>query len=81
MNKPAKDFTREERGKCKYVYYRKKVFWDKVAEMVRGGFDSITACNKVYELYGENISVTKSLTQMRKDRMAEANPGVRLASL
>lgn len=35
--KAAKDFTAAERGQVKYNYHRRKVLWDKVAEMVRSG--------------------------------------------
>jgi hypothetical protein len=45
--KAAKDFTAYERGKVKYIYHRRKVVWDKIGEMVRSGWSSDEACNKI----------------------------------
>jgi hypothetical protein len=57
--KAAKDFTAVERGRVKYTYHRRKVVWDAVAELVRAGWQANVACDKIYEVYGRNESVTK----------------------
>ena len=41
-NKPAKDFTRLERGKHKYAYCRRKVFWEIIIKLVNTGHISDT---------------------------------------
>ena len=66
--KAAKDFTVQERGQDKYQYYRRDVFWSKVAELVRAGFTSDRACDKIYDVYGGNMSVTKIINAMIVDK-------------
>jgi hypothetical protein len=63
--KPAKDFTPTERGKVKHSYYKRKFLWEKVSEMVRSGMIAQESCNKIYEVYGQNLSVTQILNQMK----------------
>ncbi|ETK92639.1 hypothetical protein L915_04046 [Phytophthora nicotianae] len=45
--KQARDFTSVERGANKFVDSRRKVFWDEVAGLVRAGFTSDAAIDKV----------------------------------
>ncbi|KAI9982149.1 hypothetical protein PInf_008053 [Phytophthora infestans] len=49
--KAAKDFTAAERGANKFAHSRRKVFWDVVSSLVRSGFTSDTAIDKVYSVY------------------------------
>ena len=35
---PAKDWVASERGRDKYKYYRRNVVWQKVSELVGGGY-------------------------------------------
>ena len=69
--KAAKMFTASERGRCKYSYCNRLVFWKKISEMVRAGWNSTAAIEKVTTQYGSNLSVTKVLSQMRKDKTSE----------
>ena len=57
--KATKDFTVQERGRDKYRYYHRDEFWSKVAELVRAGFTSDQAWDKIYDVYGGNMSVAK----------------------
>ena len=75
-NKAAKDFTSKERGKVKYLYHRRKVVWEKVTEMVRSGYIARDACNKIYEVYGANLSVTNIINLMRRDRKNGGHPNL-----
>ena len=79
--KPAKDFTASERGKVKYVYHRRKVVWDKIGEMIRSGWSSDEACNKIYEAYGAQKNITYIINQMRKDKKNGGHPSLRMAAL
>jgi hypothetical protein len=82
--KPAKDFTPTERGKAKYNYHRRKVVWDVIAALVRGGWLSDVACDRIYEVYGRQQSVTTIINNMRKDRITyngHAHPALRIANL
>ena len=74
--KPAKEFTLEERGKNKSMYCRRKVFWDVIRSMVRAGHTSHTAIDKVYLVYGRGTSVTKILLKMIRDRKEGGHPSL-----
>ena len=56
--KAAKEFTSKERGNYKYTYHRKNIVWDKVADMVRSGWNAATSCNIIYIVYGHQSIVT-----------------------
>ena len=47
--KPAKLFTRVERGRVKFIYCRRKILWETVAMLVRG-FHSMTKLLEVMVL-------------------------------
>jgi hypothetical protein len=80
--KPAKLFTAAERGKVKYIYYRRKIVWDNIAELVRSGLDAKTACDKIYTVYGANRSDTSTIIrQMRADRARKGHPGLHVPNL
>jgi hypothetical protein len=81
--KAAKDFSATEIGKSKYSYHRRKVVWDVVAELVWGGWLAEVACDKIYEVYGHQRSVTSIVNSMRKDRTTYngAHPALRIANL
>ena len=66
-NKPATDFTPHERGQVKVAYCWRKVFWDKVAELIRAGFTADEAIDKSYRAYGERLPVSAILTKMTLD--------------
>ena len=72
--KATKLFTAAERGKCKHMYYRRKVFWDQVSLMIRAGHSADTAIDKIYDVYGANRSVTWITSQMLRDRKTGGNP-------
>jgi hypothetical protein len=64
-------FSREERGRAKHKYHRRKVVWDCIAELVRAGFTSQVAIDRVYQVYGENTAVTRIINRMKQDRQAD----------
>ena len=76
--KAAKNFTAVERGRVKYIYHRRKVVWHKVAEMVRSGWSAHDACNRLYEVYGHNSTVTQIINRMRTDRKNGGHPELRM---
>ena len=78
--KPAREFTAEERGRVKYQYTRRKVVWDAVAELVRAGFTASAACDKIYGVYGRNLSVTNIINRMRRDRVNGGHPQLRVVN-
>ena len=70
----------QERGKDKYRYYCRDVFWSKVAELARAGFTSDRACDKFYDVYGGNMSVTKIISAMIVDNKIWGHPHLRVSS-
>ena len=76
--KPAKDFSSTERGKNKSMYCRRKVFWDVISTLIRAGYTSDTAIDKVYQVYGRGTSVTSILVMMVRDRKNGGNPNLRV---
>ena len=66
-NKPARLFIRAKRGRAKFRYCIRKVFWDKVVEMMAAGHTNVTAIDKIYEIYG-NKDISYILVAMSKDR-------------
>ena len=78
-NKPAKEFTRKERGgKNKYSFYKRKFLWDQVAQMVHSGMDANDACDRIYAVYGHNESVTKILKALQRDKRTGGHPNLRI---
>lgn len=80
-HKAAKDFSPSERGRVKHVYSRRNVFWQKVSEMIRSGWSAHDACNKIYEVYESNQTITSITNQMRKDRQNGGHPALRVVQL
>ena len=66
--KPAKDFTREERGRSKYAYSRRRVFWDMVSLHVLADISSDLTIARIYGAYGRKLPVTEILKRMTKDK-------------
>ena len=66
--KPAKLFTRRERGANKFAFSRHRVFWDMIVSLVARGHTSDLAVNKVYGIYGRALGVTEILNRMKRDK-------------
>ena len=75
--KPAKHFTRAERGANKSAYCRHKILWDVVIKMVRRGHTSDGAIDTIYSVFGRSLSVTQLLVRMRTDRARGGHPDLR----
>lgn len=76
-SKPAKSFTASERGANKFSFSRRKIFWDLVSEMVRKGYTSDAAIDKIYLVYGRSLSVSKILLKLRADRPTGGHPDLK----
>ena len=75
--KPAKEFSSRERENCRFTYYRRKVFWDKVSEMVRAGYTCHAAIDKIYDVY-RNASVTTIINLMKADKKRGGHPDLKV---
>lgn len=67
-NKPAKDFTANERGKVKCKYSRRKTFWMTMGKLVRAGYSELAAIDRIKQSYGVNQSVTSIINSLIRDR-------------
>jgi len=77
--KAARDFTPTERGgKNKHSYYRRKVVWDCVSTLVLAGWTANAACDRIYETYGRNQSVTNIIRKMLQDRKTGGHPNLKV---
>ena len=74
--KAARLFTPAERGRVKHKYTRRKVVWDTVSRLVRGGLQSDTAIDQIYNVYGRENSVTAIINAMLTDRKNNTIPAV-----
>ena len=66
-NKAAKNFTATERGRCKFKYSRRKIFWSQVSRMVDRGMSADQAIDAIYRHYGP-VSPTQIISKLRDDR-------------
>jgi hypothetical protein len=78
--KAARLFSQAERGgKVKHKYCRRKVIWTMVSGLVRQGYTSDTAIDLIYSVYGQQMSVTNIINQIKKDRKdGTLNPNLRV---
>jgi hypothetical protein len=67
--KAAKNFTAQERGKCKYKYTRRKRAWDIMCALIHSGHTTAsTAVDRIYAEYGRGSTVTYILNRIATDR-------------
>lgn len=66
-NKPARLFTRRERGgENKYKYLRRLIVWNCIKRLLLRGTTLEVAIARIHDVYG-NISVTRIINRMRAD--------------
>jgi hypothetical protein len=65
--RPAKIFNGSQRGRVKYNYCLRKPFWHLVTKMIRLGYCSASAIDKIYCIYSNRLSTTKFLRKIRQD--------------
>jgi hypothetical protein len=64
----ARLFTRDERGRVKHKYHRRKMVWDLISILVRGGLTALqVAIDRIYDFYGRADSVTTIINKMKND--------------
>ena len=66
--KAARLFTTQERGQNKFKYSRRKVVWDTISGLIRAGLSADVACDRLYAVYGQNMSVTRIINALRHDK-------------
>jgi hypothetical protein len=66
--KAARLFTLRERGKVKQQFSRRKVVWETVERLVRGGVLANVAIDRIYQAHGRELNVTRIINRMLGDR-------------
>jgi hypothetical protein len=66
--KPARLFTARERGQCKHKFHRRKLVWDLLAGLIRGGLTANVACDRIYNVYGQQCSMTTIINRLKADK-------------
>jgi hypothetical protein len=68
--KPASQFTEQESGfpSRKSTYSRRRAFWNLVCRLIRRGHSAQDAINMIYGVYGQNLTVSKILDRIIRDR-------------
>ena len=64
---PAKSFTPVQRGRVKAKYYQRNLVWKLISRLTNKGETAETACARIYQAYGTNLSVTKIIKKMQVD--------------
>jgi hypothetical protein len=72
--KAAKLFTPHERGQAKHKFCRRKVVWETVERLVKGGLDGNVAIDRIYLAYGREQNMTKLINLMLTDRRNNTVP-------
>lgn len=77
--KPARLFTREERGRVKFKFCRRKVVWELICLHIRANRTAQDAIEKLYEVYGQTTSVTDIINRLKADiRGGRLHPDLRV---
>ena len=66
--RPAKTFSRNERGVDRYTFYRRNIFWGLIVEMMKRGRLANKAIDKVYQVYGYKTSVTNIIKKLQAEK-------------
>jgi hypothetical protein len=74
--KAARLFTSVERGQVKHKFTRRKVVWDAVERLVRGGLQANVAIDRIYQAYGRELTVTMIINRMLRDRRTRIVPAL-----
>jgi len=72
--KAAREFTPAERGRVKHKYTRRKVVWETILRLMQAGLTSDNAIDRIYAVYGQELTVTEIINRMLRDRRSNTIP-------
>ena len=76
--KPARHFSFSERGRVKHKFHRRKILWDMISGLTRQGYTANSAINTIYNVYGQQTSVTNIINGVKRDlKNGTLNPNLR----
>jgi len=62
----------------KTLYSKRKIIWDKISLLVRGGHSADVAIDRIFTTYGESTPITKIIEKMRVDNTSGDHPNLRV---
>lgn len=68
-SKAAKDYNSRDRGANRFLYSKRKVFWDLVVIMVNRGRQANEAIDNIYSHYGYRTPVSTIIKRLQQERM------------
>ena len=76
---PAKNFTSVQKGQVKAQYYQRNLVWKCISQLTNKGHTAESACEKIYQAYGSNLSVSMIIKKMQVDNKngADGHPDLR----
>ena len=76
-SKPAREFSRQEKGRVKFKYSNRLIVWKCIERLLDRGNNLSTAFSKICRVYG-GVTITVLIKKMSRD---ERNGGACLSSL
>ena len=64
----AKTFNASERGAVTTTYFFQNPFWHLCSDLIERGYEPVTAIKKIYHVYVDELTSTKVLKQINKDK-------------
>jgi hypothetical protein len=66
--KPARFFSFSGRGRVKHNFHHRKILWDMISGLTRQGFTANSAIDAIYNIYGQQRSVTNIINGVKRDK-------------
>jgi hypothetical protein len=66
--KPASFFSFSERDCVKQTFHHRKILWDMISGLTRQGFTANSAIDAIYNIYGQQTSVTNIINGVKRDK-------------
>jgi hypothetical protein len=70
---PARLFTREQSGRVKHAYCRRKIIWDLIQNQISKGYTADAAIDRIYSAY-PGLQITDMTKAIRDDRERYSGP-------
>ena len=71
---PAKYFTPTQRGNVSKTYYQRNLVWKIILKLINKGHSAEAACAKIYDVYGQSLSVSAIIKKMQVDHKLGGHP-------
>ena len=72
-SRPAKTFSRNERGIDRFTFYRNNIFSGWIVQVMKRGRSANELIDKIYQVYGYKISVTNIIKKLQEGKKKNFN--------